>query len=211
MQLVNKELVEILSKAIDLPEPIYEFGSFRVEGQEEFADLRPFFPNKEYIGCDARQGLGVDKVLDIHSIDVATNSVGSIICIDTFEHVEFFWKGMEEFHRILKEDGVLLLTSVMKFPIHDHPSDYWRFTPEALKSLTKQFKTRIVCSIGEPDFPTVVSAICFKSSLDPLKESRLRLKLDGWKMKWDKKNIRDHYIQQVKDLAKNILFLLSRR
>ena len=205
MQLVNKELVEILSKSIDLPEPVYEFGSFRVEGQEEFADLRPFFPNKEYIGCDAREGLGVDKVLDIHSIDIETNSVGSIICIDTLEHVEFFWKGVEEFHRILKEDGVLLLTSVMKFPIHDHPSDYWRFTPEAFRSLTKKFPLQMIYCIGEPTFPTVVSAICFNNPINSLKEQELRRELDSWKKKWDKKILRDYYLELAKEPLRKIL------
>ena len=51
-----KEFVKIVSETLPIPEPIFEFGSLQVPGQEGFADLRPIFPNKKYIGCDIREG-----------------------------------------------------------------------------------------------------------------------------------------------------------
>ena len=82
-----------------------------------------------------REGPGVDRVLNIHEIDLASESVGTVLMLDTVEHVEFVRKAMEEVHRILKPSGILVVTSVMNFPIHSHPYDYWRFTPEGLKKL----------------------------------------------------------------------------
>jgi len=55
-----RRFVDAVAQTLPIGEPIYEFGSYRVEGQEELADLRPLFPGKEYIGCDLRPGLGVD-------------------------------------------------------------------------------------------------------------------------------------------------------
>jgi len=49
-----KEFVRVVSATLPIPEPIYEFGSFQVDRQLGFADLRPLFPNKEYVGCDMR-------------------------------------------------------------------------------------------------------------------------------------------------------------
>jgi len=105
-------------------EPIYEIGSYRVEGQETFADLRSFFPGKIYVGCDLRDGLGVDRVEDVHNLKIRSDSIGTVLIFDTLEHVENVHRAMEEIHRVLKPGGMVIMSSVMKFPIHDYPSDY---------------------------------------------------------------------------------------
>ena len=51
-----KQFVKVVADKLPILEPIYEFGSLQVPGQESFADLRPFFPGKEYIGCDLKRG-----------------------------------------------------------------------------------------------------------------------------------------------------------
>ena len=58
-----KEFVKIVSKTLPTPEPIYEFGSWQKPGAESLANLRPLFPDKEYVGCDMREGFGVDRVI----------------------------------------------------------------------------------------------------------------------------------------------------
>ena len=133
-----KELIEIVAPKVY--EPIYEFGSLQVDGQEGFADLRQYFKGKEYIGCDYRAGLGVDFVTDITDIKLPDNSVSTILCIDTLEHVCNPQKAVDEMFRILKPGGILLMTSVMYFPIHSYPYDYYRFTPDGFKYLLSNFR-----------------------------------------------------------------------
>jgi len=53
-----KDFVSIVSKQLPIIEPIYEFGSFQVSEQIGLADLRPLFPEKEFVGCDMRAGPG---------------------------------------------------------------------------------------------------------------------------------------------------------
>ena len=118
-----------------ISEPIYEFGALQVPRQEGFADLRPFFPGRKYIGADMQEGLGVDAILNLHNIELPSKSFGTVLIMDTLEHVEFARKAIEEVHRILTSEGILLISSVMYFPIHGYPQDYWRFTSEAFKSL----------------------------------------------------------------------------
>ncbi|MQY58055.1 MAG: hypothetical protein GH144_00405 [Clostridia bacterium] len=55
MLILVKQFVEIVAETMPITEPIFEFGSLQVPGQEGFADLRPLFPNKEYVGCDIRE------------------------------------------------------------------------------------------------------------------------------------------------------------
>ncbi|MHC4356956.1 MAG: class I SAM-dependent methyltransferase, partial [Planctomycetota bacterium] len=142
MDTTHKDLVRIVAETLVVPEPIYEFGSFQVPGQEEFADLRSFFSGKDYTGADMRPGLGVDTLLNLHDIDLPDNSVGTVICIATLEHVEYPRKATEEIYRILKPGGLVVITSVMDCHIHGYPSDYWRFTPSGFSSLLEAFDTR---------------------------------------------------------------------
>ena len=177
-----RKFVEIVSEALPFPEPIYEFGSFQVEGQEGFADLRPLFPGKKYFGCDMRHGKGVDLILDLHNIDLPDETVGTVLVIDTLEHVEFCRKAISEVYRILKPDGIVVVTSVMNFPIHDYPNDYWRFTPEGFKSLLNPFSYSIVDFLGEKDFPhTVVGLGIKKMTISESLEKILIEKINTWK------------------------------
>ncbi|MFT7471636.1 MAG: SAM-dependent methyltransferase [Kiritimatiellia bacterium] len=160
-----RRFAELVARTWDLPGPIYEFGSYQVEGQEKMLDLRPLFPDKEYIGCDMREGPGVNKVLNLHAIDLPDNSVATVLSFDTLEHVEDPRLAMQEIHRVLQPGGVVVITSVMDFPIHEFPYDYWRFTPEAFKSILKPFQSSFVGWQGKELFPHTVVGIAVKGDM----------------------------------------------
>ena len=94
-----------VAESFPLPEPILEVGSYQVAGQESIADLRSYFPGKTYLGVDARPGPGVDRVADVEALPFADASVGTVIAMNTFEHVAHFWKGFEEIRRVLRPTG----------------------------------------------------------------------------------------------------------
>lgn len=177
-----KEFVELVSKNLPVIGPIYEFGALQAPTQVGFADLRPSFPGIEYVGCDMQEGPGVDLILDLHSIALPSESVGTVVMLETLEHVEFPRKAMEELHRILRPGGMLVVSSVLNFPIHEYPSDYWRFTPEGLGSLLGSFTGVWVESVGFPDFPHTVVGIGFKGSGAVPEEFERRSK--AWKKRW---------------------------
>lgn len=179
MRELIKSFVEILVE--ELPAPIYEFGSYQIEGQEGFADLRVFFPGKKYIGCDMRHGKGVDIVMNLHEIDLPDSVAGTVLILDTLEHVEFCRKAMSEVYRILKPGGIVVVSSVMKFIIHDYPNDYWRFTPEGFKSLLREFSYSLVDSVGEPEFPHTVVGVGVKGNVPEEQIRSLADKITWWK------------------------------
>jgi SAM-dependent methyltransferase len=180
-----RQLVKIVADSFPVEEPIYEFGALQLPGFEDFADLRSFFKEKSYVGCDMREGRGVDKVLNLHNIDVPDGSVGTVITCDTLEHVEFPHTALAEIHRILKPGGMVFLSTVLDFRIHDSPADYWRFTPDGLKSLLKPFSFVFVGSVGRESFPHTVIAIGVKGSKNANLSLDLFLpKFEQWKKAW---------------------------
>lgn len=186
MLLTTREFLKIITKSLPIPDPIYEFGSFLVPGQEKEANLRPFFPKKKYYGCDMREGNGVDLVLNLHNIDLPSNIAGSVLSFDTLEHVEYPRKAVEEMHRILRPGGIIVISSVMNFPIHEYPHDYWRFTPQGLSSLLSIFDKSIVTCTGEDNFPISILGVAFKGAVPDLKKFEVKLN------KWREKNLKIH-------------------
>lgn len=176
------DLVRLASQTLPVVEPIYEFGSLQVPGQEGFADLRRFFPGREYVGCDMRPGPGVDRVLNLHGLDLPSDSVGTALCLETLEHVEYPHRAVEELYRVVRPGGLLLITSTMDFHIHDHPHDYWRFTPDAFRSLLKPFAQVLVESAGREIFPHTVIGVGVKEATLPLE--RFEAELGPWKRRW---------------------------
>ena len=160
--------VKLAIDTLPMAEPIYEFGSYQVEFAPESCDLRPLLAGKHYVGCDMRAGPGVDKVLDLHRIDLADNSVGTVFLMDTLEHVEYPHQAMAEVHRILKPDGLVIMSSVLDFFIHETPHDYWRFTPDGFRSLLKHFHYAHVGYYGRDVFPHTLVGIGFKGQEPPL-------------------------------------------
>ncbi len=52
-----------------------EFGSLEIRRQESFPDLRSIFPGKKYVGSDMRAGPRVDVILNLHHLDLPSESV----------------------------------------------------------------------------------------------------------------------------------------
>jgi SAM-dependent methyltransferase len=147
---------------LPIADPVVEIGSRPAEGQEELADLRPLLPGHTYIGCDIQPGPGVDRVEDIHSLSFKDASVGTVLALDTVEHVADPIRGLQEVARVLRPGGVVLITSHMFMPIHAHPWDYWRFTPEGFGLLLAPFETRLVFANGWHLMPDTVFGVGVK-------------------------------------------------
>lgn len=160
-------------EAFDLPGPVLEIGSYQVPGQERLADLRGLLPHRPYCGIDVRPGPGVDALADVEALPHADASVGTVLAMNTFEHVRHFWRGFEEIHRVLCADGVLLVSCPFYFPIHNYPSDYWRFSPAALEVLLEAYATVILGWHGPRSRPLHVWAVAFREAYPAIASDQL--------------------------------------
>ncbi|HOV61847.1 MAG TPA: CmcI family methyltransferase [Candidatus Hydrogenedentes bacterium] len=159
----TRELVRRFTEIFDVPEPVLEIGALQVEGQEGYGDIRPFFRDKAYLAVDMREGPGVDQVENFEQRTSFPDAhFGTIISLDTVEHVYDVFHFMEEVNRVLAPGGLLWLVSVMYYPIHAHPYDYWRFTPETFRRLTAPIGEPLILTQGVPDFPHTIIAVVRK-------------------------------------------------
>lgn len=182
MQRSIKEFVGMCATTLPIVSPVYEFGSRQMPGQEGYADVRSYFTGQSYVGSDYIAGPGVDVILDLHKLDLPDASIGTALLIDVLEHVQFPQQAIAELCRVLKPDGILVVTSVMRFPIHASPYDYWRFTPEGFKSLLQDFPQVFVGFAGDEDFPKEIVAIAAKR--DSLELGAFMKQYRLWQVKW---------------------------
>lgn len=158
-------------EAFHLSGPVLEVGSFQVPGQHTLADLRPLFSAQQYIGLDSRPGPGVDVVADVEALPYPDATFGTVLAMSTFEHVQRFWLGFDEIHRVLRPDGVLLFSSPFYFHLHHEPHDYWRFSPDALDFMLQSYPNRIIGWHGPTTRPANVWAVAFREACPVLTPS----------------------------------------
>jgi SAM-dependent methyltransferase len=176
----NRAFCQEAAEALDCPGPVYEFGSYQVEGQEEYADLRSLFPGKLYVGCDMRPGPGVERIEDVSALGLADCSAGTVLCVETFEHVFEVRRAFDEVFRVLRPGGVFVITSPFHFRIHAYPDDYWRMTPSCLRRMLAPYGGRITGYQGHPKTPHTVMALAVKAPAPADFESRARGLIRGY-------------------------------
>ncbi len=106
------------------------------------APYKSFFKNvKKYIKMDNFEypGSKPDIIGDALNIPMKDKSVDSVFSSQVLEHIKDPQKMVNEIHRILKKDGVCILTTHMAQVLHGEPHDYFRFTEYGLRELFKKF------------------------------------------------------------------------
>ena len=118
---------------------------------------------------DCNPNVGADFLLKAEFMDrIADNAYDCAVCTELLEHTENPIIVLKEIKRILKPDGLLVLSVPFAVEIHERKSlkDYWRFTPSGLLLLLEQcgFHTIKIDMIGEKRAPINVMATAKKSN-----------------------------------------------
>ena len=181
MRVTLLNLLSGMQQATRFPSPIYDFGALRVPGQEHLPFVREFFPGQPFVGCDLRDGPGVDEIQDLHALNLADGTVGTALLFDTIEHVREPWRAMARAPPLPTARGLLVLTSVWYFPIHAYPDDYWP-SPQAafVPLLGDAFHPIALGMCGMPRLPHTVFGIASREGPDPEVERALLDAVAAW-------------------------------
>ncbi|MDD5103613.1 MAG: class I SAM-dependent methyltransferase [Candidatus Peribacteraceae bacterium] len=105
------------------------------------ASYRDLFPQLTTLDIEPREGMKVDIVTDAHDLrQIPDASFDVVLCTEVLEHLHTPPQAIAEFRRVLKQGGLLLLSTRFIFPLHDVPGDYYRFTKYGLKHLLEEFQ-----------------------------------------------------------------------
>ena len=86
---------------------------------------------------------------DAHQLPFSDESFQAVLMEEVLEHCSQPWKAIEEAHRFLVPNGLLLLTTRFLFPIHGAPEDFFRFTFYGIEHLLRdRFDERVIAPHG---------------------------------------------------------------
>jgi SAM-dependent methyltransferase len=92
------------------------------------------------ISFDIDESRGPDMIGDICSYNFGARQFDVVVISEVLEHLHSPHLGLKNIHGILKQDGILILSTPFILPIHDRPHDYFRFTRFGLEFLLKDFR-----------------------------------------------------------------------
>jgi SAM-dependent methyltransferase len=67
-------------------------------------------------------------------------SIDVVLCTQVLEHIPEPMAVLAEIRRVLKPGGTLLLSVPSIFPQHGSPGDYWRYMPQGLQWILRDFR-----------------------------------------------------------------------
>jgi len=108
-----------------------------LEGESTHSkDEFPLVLRENYLMVDIEDGADVDIVADLHDLPADwTGRFDAFVAVAVFEHLERPWIAAKEVGRILKPGGRCYIATHQTFPLHGYPSDFFRFSREALSLL----------------------------------------------------------------------------
>jgi SAM-dependent methyltransferase len=102
-----------------------------------------------WINLDIEPHEGCDLIADAHWLPFRDNSLEGVHSSGVFEHLHRPFRVASEIYRVLRPGGVMLCEVPFLWPMHNSPSDCFRYTPDGLQSVFSQLKTiDVVPSLG---------------------------------------------------------------
>jgi len=113
---------------------VFDVGGYNDRLQRAYARGR-------WWNVDVQPGPRVDRVLDLeHMPEVATGSVGGVVCLSVLEHTRDPQAALREIFRVLRPGGAALISVPWMFEEHMGPRDYLRFSRHACELYLSAFE-----------------------------------------------------------------------
>lgn len=112
---------------------------------------KPLFSNvSHYIGCDTHNSghdhcnSNVDCYYDGKVLPFDDGQFDAVVSFEVFEHVFELPASLKEINRVIKEDGLLLISTPFSWAEHEAPYDYARYSSYGLTYLLEKHGFQVV-------------------------------------------------------------------
>jgi SAM-dependent methyltransferase len=93
-----------------------------------------------HFGCDVVQSSEsrADVICPATNLPFRDESYGTVLITQVIEHVADHQAMLREAFRVLEDDGVLILSGPMYWPLHEEPHDFFRFTEHGFRFILQK-------------------------------------------------------------------------
>jgi len=81
---------------------------------------------------------------DIKNLPFESDSIDTVILTQVLEHIDEPFKALNEVKRVLKKDGILILSVPFIYHAHATPYDYFRYSEHGLKKICEEYDFEIL-------------------------------------------------------------------
>jgi len=127
---------------------IIDLGGGKNPSYERFWQIKP----EKFIRVDINEKTEPDVIADLNkTLPFSDNFADAVLLFNVIYILENPTEILREINRILKPGGKIFFTSPFIFNEAKEPSDYWRFTSEALEKLLREsgFNNFFIEPVGE--------------------------------------------------------------
>ena len=107
---------------------------------------RPLFENyvEQYVGVDLPDNKQADVHIKSGQADLPDQFADIVISTQVLEHVPDPQAYLKECYRLLKPDGLLILSTHGHWMYHPDPTDFWRWTSAGLRKVLEENQFKII-------------------------------------------------------------------
>ncbi len=105
-------------------------------------------PHSTYVTMDIRKLAVPDVLGNAFSLPFKSTVFDRVIMTEVLEHCYEPKEVIKECYRVITKGGLLILSTRFVYPVHEGPSDYYRFTEECLKRLLADFSSIQIIPLG---------------------------------------------------------------
>jgi SAM-dependent methyltransferase len=125
--------------------------------------FRPFV--SEYIGVEhaatfgrtsASQAGQPDVLYDGVSLPFDDASFDTVLSVQVLEHTDEPQRLLEEMSRVLRPQGLMILSAPFSFRLHEEPHDFFRYTPHGLRAMCEKAQLEVIDVQPQGGFGSVI-------------------------------------------------------
>lgn len=131
---------------------LYEGVILDIGGRDRGKFIKSRDKNQKWIFADINKEYNPDIILDVTNMEqIEADSIDVINAIELFEHVKNIKLGLKECLRVLKKEGIIIISVPFLYHIHADPNDFqrWTFTKWKLELKKLGFKIEKFIVMGK--------------------------------------------------------------